>query len=122
MLVDMELFLPEDQQISRVWLRGRLYHYLNRNPKADEIPRILYWLSICDRSISSNFYFSLGDMYLQTCVKNYSNHPFAKRCYAEYETFVTALYSGAGGLFMPTSVSDELRRMKAMVESGNSSQ
>ena len=107
-----ELYLPEEQQVSRVWLRGQLYHYLNRRPKPDEIPQILYWLSICDRSIGYNFYFSLGDMYLKDCVKNYSTHPYAKKCYAEYKTYVTSAYTGSRGTFLPKEIEAELKQMK----------
>jgi hypothetical protein len=116
-----ELNLPEDQQMSRVWLRGQLYHYLNRQPKAEEIPKILYWLSICDRSIGFNFYFSLGDMYLKDCVENYSSHPYAKKCYADYKTFITSAYSGAGGTFLPENVKKELQQMEAKLEAQETS-
>jgi len=111
-----ELFLDEDEQISRVWLRGQLYHYLNRKPKPDEIPKILYWLSICDRSIDYNFYFSLADLYLKDCIKNHSSHPYAKKCYAEYKEFVTTAYTGSGGTFLPIEVEDELFELKRMLK------
>ena len=110
-----ELYLDEDEQISRVWLRGQLYHYLNRNPKAEEIPKIIFWLSICDRSTDDNFYFSLADLYLKDCVKNYSSHPYANKCYSEYKEFVTSAYSGSGGIFIPIEIEDELFEMKQML-------
>lgn len=111
-----ELYLEEDEQISRVWLRGLLYHYLNDRPKPDEIPKLLYWLSICDRSVGFNFYFSLSDMYLKDCVKNYTSHPYAKRCYAEYREFVMSAYSGSGGVFLPVAIEDELFELKALLK------
>lgn len=107
-----ELYINEDEEISRVWLRGQLYHYLNRSPKADEIPKLLFWLSICDRSIGYNFYFSLADLYLKDCVYNYPKHPYAKKCYAEYKEFVTTAYTGSGGTFLPVEIEDELIDMK----------
>lgn len=112
-----ELYLPEDQQIYRVWLRGQLYHYLGRNPKPDEIPQILFWLSICDRSVGYNFYFSLADMYLKDCVYSYSRHPFAKKCYSEYKTFITSAYTGSGGTFLPAGIKEELQRMEKVLRS-----
>lgn len=107
-----ELYLNEDEQISRVWLRGQLYHYLNRGPKKNEIPKILYWLAIVDRSIDYNFYFSLADLYLKDCVVNHSRHPYAEKCYAEYKEFITSAYTGSGGTFLPDEIEDELIELK----------
>ena len=114
-----ELYLSEDEQISRVWLRGLLYHYLNRNPKSEEIPKIIYWLSICDRSIGFDFYFSVADLYLKDCITSYSTHPYAKKCYAEYEEFVNWAYSGSSGIFLPTEIENELFDMKQLLKEKN---
>lgn len=112
-----ELYLAEDEQISRVWLRGQLYHYLSRNPKPDEIPKVLFWLSICDRSVGYNFYFPLADMYLKNCVVNYPRHPYASKCYAEYKEFITNAYTGSAGTFLPVEIEDELFELKRILKS-----
>jgi len=68
--------LPQNSnEAAKVMLRGKIYHYMNSNPAVNEIPILLYWLSIIDRSISYNFYFSMADLYLKKCVLDYASHP-----------------------------------------------
>jgi len=111
-----ELILPADEEVARVWLRGQLYHYLNRNPTKNEIPQILYWLARCDRSVGYSYNFTLVDMYLKDCVNNYPTHRFAQRCYSEYKDFVTSRYGGSGGEFTPPEIEDELFAMKRLLK------
>jgi len=80
------------EEVQRVWLRGRLYEYLNSNPPRDQIPELLYWLSVIDRSTSYNYYFSYSDLYLSQCVRKYSDLPYAQVCFSEYEKYIYDTY------------------------------
>lgn len=100
-----------NQEVQRVWLRGQLYHYLNNNPDTNEVPVILYWLSVADRSISYNFYFSMTDLYLKQCVLKYPKHNYAHRCYKEFREYVDYTYSRQGEP-IPASIRKELRELK----------
>lgn len=108
------------QQVQRVWLRGRLYHYLNTTPSRDAIPRVLYWLAVSDRAIGYDYYFSLADLYLKDCVFSYPSHPYAQRCFKAYRDYVTDLYAGPGGSYLPAEVSSELTRMEKALKDGRS--
>jgi hypothetical protein len=110
-------FPSKKEKVARVWLRGRLYHYLNTVPPREEIPVILYWLSIVDRSIDYSFYYSLADMYLKECMLQYTSHPYAQKCYDEYETYITFSYSGSRGTDIPDDIADELKALKVRVYS-----
>jgi len=100
------------QEVQRVWLRGQLYHYLNRNPATDEIPVILYWLSVVDRSIAYNYFFSMTDLYLKQCVLKYPHHAYAQRCFKEYQAYVDYTYTRNGDP-IPAGIKDELKKMLA---------
>ena len=102
-----------DDEVIRVWLRGRLYHYLSGQAKADEIPMLLYWLSVIDRSIAYNFYFSLADLYLKQCVLNYPKHPYAKHCFNEYKAFVKHNYENK----VPKGIRQEMDRLEKALKS-----
>ena len=102
------VFPTKKEAVSRVWLRGLLYHYLNTSPPTDEVPKILYWLAIIDRSINYSFYYSLADLYLKQCIVAYPNHPYAEKCYNEYRDYVIFSYSGSSGTNIPQDVLDEL--------------
>jgi len=114
-----ELFSTPEQEVSRVWLRGQLYHYLNTNPPTEEVPAILYWLSICDRSVGYDFYFSLADLYLKQCVLDHPSHPYAQRCYKEYKDFIEISYSGSAGTFIPPELEDELSELRQVLKKQN---
>lgn len=115
-----EFFSTPQKEVSRVWLRGQLYHYLNTNPPKDEIPMILYWLSLCDRSVGYDFYFSLADLYLKQCIVKHPSHPYAKRCYKEYEEFIEVSYSGSAGTFVPPDLEEELFELKQALQKAKS--
>ena len=97
-----------EEEVERVWLRGLLFHYLNREPKRDEIPQILFWLSVADRSLEYNYFYSLADLYLKECVVSYKDHPFAEKCYQEYREYMLYSYTGSAGEFLPLDVEEEL--------------
>lgn len=97
------------EKVFHVWLRGLLYHYLNGNPKPEEIPKILYWLSINDRATNYSYYYSLADLYLQECMLIYTQDPYAKKCYEEYREYVEFSYSGSQGTDIPPDIQKELK-------------
>ncbi|MGD8573035.1 MAG: hypothetical protein PVH98_11300 [Gammaproteobacteria bacterium] len=108
-------FPSKKEKVARVWLRGRLFHYLNSQPPKEEIPRLLYWLAIIDRTVNYSFYYSLADRYLKECMLQYTSHPYAEKCYREYETYITFSYSGSRGTDIPDDVEKELKALKVRV-------
>jgi len=99
------------KKVFHVWLRGLLYRYLNGHPKPQEVPKLLYWLSINDRATNYSYYYSLADLYLQECMLSYSNDPYAKKCYQEYKDYVEFSYSGSQGMEIPPDVEKQLKQL-----------
>lgn len=108
--------LSAAQEIPRVWLTGALYHYLNGTPQPDEIPPILYWLAVTERSAGYNYFYSLADLYLKECVHRFPDHSYAPRCYAEYEEYVKFTHTGTGGLVIPPDIQQQLIAMKRALD------
>jgi hypothetical protein len=107
------------EEVERVWLRGQLYHYLNRHPGASKVPIVLFWLAVTDRAIVYNFYFSLADLYLRQCVLNYPWHPYARRCFNEYKNYISSTYQRQGEN-IPPGLNQEIAAMeKAMANAEN---
>ena len=109
-----------EQEVSRVWLRGRLYHVLNHTSDPAQIPKLLYWLAVTDRAIGYEYYFSLADLYLKDCVLNYSSDPYAQRCFDEYNEYVTYAYSGPGGNFTPPEVASDVTKLRNALSAAQS--
>lgn len=106
--IDVSKPVTGDEEIIRVWLRGRLYHYLNDKAVRDEIPKLLYWLSVIDRSIAYNFYFSLADLYLKQCVIKFPKHPYARHCLSEYKAYIKHNYENN----IPSGIRKEMQQME----------
>jgi len=109
-------FPNKRERIARLWLRGALYHYLNTKPSKEEIPIILYWLAIVDRSINFSIYYSLADMYLKECILMYTSNPYARKCYDEYKENIILSYSGSRGTDIPEDIQSELNALKVRIE------
>lgn len=97
------------------WIKGLLYRYLSATPPNEQIPSLLYWLSVTDRITSHSYYYSLGDLYLKHCMLDYPHSPYAKKCYAEYEDYVVYSYSGSRGTDIPDDIQIELESYRKLV-------
>lgn len=65
-------------------LSAILLDYYNAHPETKLGGKILYWLSILDKRINDDLFFSIGDFYLLACMEKYSKDPIAKDCYEAY--------------------------------------
>lgn len=83
--------------VNYLYSSGVLYEFLQSHTKSKIVPQVLFWLAICERSVGSNFFFSLGDLYLHECITGYPADPIAKRCYKEYEDEMIMGYTGSSG-------------------------
>ncbi|MDC1175327.1 hypothetical protein OAT67_08015 [Bacteriovoracaceae bacterium] len=95
---------------------GALYRYLNRYPKSDIAPELLYWISVVDQQLNFNYLYSLSGMYLKECITQYSKSPFAKKCLAKYKDDIEFGYSGSGGTFIPKEERDEIKRLESVIK------
>ncbi len=100
------------QDVTLLVASGFLTKYLAQRPNSKLVPEILYWLSIADRSLNFNFFYSLSDVYLKECITRYPKSEFAPKCFKEYEQNVIFGYSGSGGTSIPEEEKKELERLK----------
>jgi len=110
------VFSTPEEDVARLWLRGVLYRYLNEKASTEEIPVILYWLSVCDRALSYDNDSSLADSYLKECVVKYPSHPYAQRCFDEYEHYVNVTFTSATEPFPPINVRRDLEALRKMIK------
>jgi hypothetical protein len=103
------------ERVYHVWLQGLLYRFLQADPPEDQMPKLLYWLAINDRATHYSFYYSLADLYLKECMLSYTPHYYAKKCFEEYNEYITFSYSGSLGTNIPEDEQEELRRLRDIV-------
>ncbi len=115
-LEEMKEQVSSDNDITLLIASGVLSKYLNDHPKTESASKILYWLAIAERRLSSTYFFTLSDLYLKECIKLYPSSPYAKKCYALYEQNVMLEYSGSSGTDLPPDEKRELVRIKKQLK------
>ncbi len=105
----------QKQQVYWVVLRGYLNRFINQHKQTIEMPKLLYWLALADRSLQYKFYDTLSRLYLLECITGYPDHPYARQCFDEYELVMIVSYSGSAGLTIPAEIQEELDKLRALV-------
>lgn len=57
---------------------------------------------------------SLGEKYLEGCIKNTPHTAQSKKCYGKMEEYMYDMYSGSAGTFMPLTEEIKLKELKKM--------
>ena len=63
------------------------------------------------------FYFSLADLYLKHCVLKYPRHPYAKRCFQEFENYINYTYVNQGEKIPPGINRERIEMQNALDQS-----
>tara|TARA_E500000331_G_scaffold349142_1_gene391862 strand:- start:718 stop:1149 length:432 start_codon:yes stop_codon:yes gene_type:complete len=103
------------QLVYWVAIRGQLNKMLITEPTSDEVPRLLYWLAVSDRALHYRFYDTLSRQYLMQRMRDYTDHPFAKACFEEYEMLMVISFSGSGGIDLPIEAQQEIADFRRLV-------
>lgn len=101
---------PNLQRIPLYYMQGVISRNMLVSKKND--PMGLYWLGIIENSFHEDFMFSLGDIYLKTCIRKYSASPFAQKCYDALEESYTFGFTGSSGTSLPENIKVELKGLK----------
>lgn len=103
------------QQVYWVVFRRYLHLYISEHKHSIDMPRLLYWLAMSDRSLQFKFYDGLSRLYLLECITGYPDHPYAKRCFYEYELLMVVSFSGSAGMTIPGDVQQELDALRKLI-------
>ncbi len=101
--------------IDLLYSYGILSNFLFENPTSKLTPEIVYWLGLTEKNLKRENYFGSGDLFLKQCIRRYSKHPIAKKCFAEYEESVEFDFTGTGGTFIPDDIQDELDELEKLL-------
>ena len=110
------LLSVSEQEAYWVVVRGELHRLLMEDKNEKNLPQIYYWLAVTDRELQYRFYGSLSRAYLETCVTEFPQHPFASRCLNEYELLVLISFSGSSGTYVPSEVNERIQAMRSLIK------
>lgn len=103
---------PNNYLVILHYMQGVFSKHLSMNAKSSHTPMALYWLGLIENSFHEDFMFSLGDLYLKKCIKEYSKSPYAKKCYKALESSYVLGFTGSSGTSIPEDIKIELRDLK----------
>ncbi len=103
--------------ISNLVVSSTLYEHLQKKPNSSAAPENLYWLAVIDREMTNSTFSGLADLYLKECMLKFPESSMAMKCYKEYEEEMVFGYTGSGGTNIPREVLEDLKYLKAFVES-----
>ncbi len=124
---DMDRFLTNDwpamqsfmnwseQQAYWMLIRRKLNTFLENGPGPDDLPVLLYWQAVADRSTHFQFYESLSRRYLERCMREYPRHAYARKCFDEFELLMIVSFSGSGGVNIPVEIREEINELRRIV-------
>lgn len=95
---------------------GVIYRYINKNSKSPVVPRALYWLGKIDYELEHSYFYSLAEVYLKNCVKQYPTSPFAKKCFNQYKNNLEMGFTGTSGTNIPEDEMKILEDLKARLK------
>ena len=110
-------FLKDNSnQITYLRASGLLHELLILHPKSSYRAQALYLLGICYLTLDNEFYTDLQYSYFKTCIKEYPQSPFAKKCYDLLAESVVFGYSGSSGIHIPPDVEQELNALRSLLK------
>ena len=92
-----------------------LLDYYNAHPETKLGGRILYWLAILDKRVNGDLFFSVGDLYLLSCMEKYSKDPIASECYDAYQEDLEINYISKDKKEFPPEIVKKLNNLKKMI-------
>jgi hypothetical protein len=104
-----------EQQAYWMLIRRQLNILLQGASVTGEIPILLYWLAVADRSTHFQFFESPSRRYLERCIRDYSQHAYARKCFDEYELLMIVSYSGSAGVNVPDEVRKEIDELRQLL-------
>jgi hypothetical protein len=90
---------------------GVLYRFANKNPKSESIPQVLYWLGKIDYNLEHSYFYSLAEVYLKNCVKQYPKSQYARKCFKQYKDNLEMGFTGTSGTNIPE---DEMKLLEEL--------
>lgn len=109
------MFSWNQQMVCWIASRGQLKKMLLECSTDAEVPRLLCWLAVSDRALHYRFYDFLSRRYLEQCMREHTDHAFAKECFKEYEMLMVVSFSGSGGVYLPAAALEEIAALWSLV-------
>lgn len=95
-------------QLAISYLHEMLESKLDSKPQAE----VFWYLGSSYINSLTHFQTSLGEKYLEACIKTVPHSSQAKKCYAKMEEYLFDMYSGSAGTFMPLTEDMKLKELK----------
>lgn len=105
--------MSRDGQMAH-WLliRHRLNRFLLDETYKEHLPVVFYWLARSDREMSFRMYDFVSRHYLEACIEQYPDHPYAHQCYGELEALMKLSFAVKSVEDLPQRIRTKLNELK----------
>lgn len=97
-------------QLAISYLHEMLESQLSAKQKAE----VFWYLGSSYVNSLTHYQTSLGEKYLEACMKTQPHTALAQKCYGKMEEYMFDMYSGSAGTFMPLTEEMKLKELKKM--------
>lgn len=91
-----------------------LHEMLDAQIDAKKKSEVFWYLGSSYINSLTHYQTSLGEKYLEGCIKTTPHTQQSKKCYAKMEEYLYDMYSGSAGTFMPLTEEMKLKELKKM--------
>ncbi len=91
---------------------SHLHEMLESKLDSKQQAEVFWYLGSSYINSLTHFQTSLGEKYLEACIKTVPHSSQAKKCYAKMEEYLFDMYSGSAGTFMPLTEDMKLKELK----------
>lgn len=108
---------PDDRhEVTLLIASGVLTKFLAHRVDDELEARALFWLARAERQLNYQFFYSLSELYLRDCIKNYPKTSYAQMCLDEYRESLIYGYSGSAGIDIPDDEQEKLKELEEFLE------
>ena len=93
-----------------------LHAYIGTAPSKDSLSEALFLLGKSYSELELLGFWTLSEVYFESCIRQAPHLPIAALCYARYADSVELGYSGSAGLNLPAAVARKLAELREMSE------
>jgi tetratricopeptide (TPR) repeat protein len=107
-------------QVEYLKASSLLHGFLATNPVGAERAEAMYLLGDCYDHLETLGFWSMSEIYYESCVRSAPHTEIAQRCFTPYKDSITIGYSGSAGINIPANIQSNIRELETLAKRAKS--
>jgi hypothetical protein len=104
-------------QVEYLKASSLLHGFMATNPVGVKRAEALYLLGDCYDHLETLGFWSMSEIYYESCVRSAPHSEIAQRCFGSYKDSITIGYSGSAGINIPSNIQSNIRELETLAKS-----